>query len=133
MAAKVNGAGDKLPAPLDHELKLGHKLVNVVVVAVVDAVDVTQPTVPACPLPVAYPPLGEARHLTTMGIRTVAGYCPCPPFEVFSGRSHSETCAGCIVSLTTPTRLPLNASRSVSSLSFAEKASRVFLASYFLR
>ena len=34
---------------------------------------------------------------------------------------------------TTPTRSSLNASRSVSSRSFVEKASRVFLASYFLR
>ena len=44
-----------------------------------------------------------------------------------SGRSHKETCAGCIVSLTTSTRSSLKASRSVSSLSLAEKASRVFL------
>src|SRR5215213_4575451 len=50
-----------------------------------------------------------------------------------SGCNHSETCVGCIVSLTTPTRSSLKASRSVSSLSLAEKASRVFLASYFLR
>jgi len=40
---------------------------------------------------------------------------------------------GCIVSLITPTRSPLNASRSVSSLSLAERASKVFLASYLLR
>ena len=51
--------------------------------------------------------------------------------ECVSGRSHKETWAGCIVSLTTPTRSPLRASRSVSSLSLAEKASRVFAASYF--
>ena len=38
-----------------------------------------------------------------------------------SGRSHKEACAGCIVSLATPTRSSLKASRSVSSLSFAEK------------
>ena len=49
------------------------------------------------------------------------------------GPSHSETWAGCIVSLTTPTRSSLNASRSVSSRNWAEKASRVFLASYLLR
>ena len=55
-------------------------------------------------------------------------------FEAVSGRSHSrETCAGCIVSLTTPTRSSLRALRSVSSLSFAEKASRVFVASYLRR
>ena len=38
---------------------------------------------------------------------------------------HKETWEGCIVSLTTPTRSSLNASRSVSSRSWAEKASRV--------
>jgi hypothetical protein len=50
-----------------------------------------------------------------------------------SGRSHKETCAGCIVSLTTPTRSSLKASRSVSSLSLVEKAFSVFAESYFLR
>src|SRR5829696_7808949 len=55
------------------------------------------------------------------------------PFGTVSGRNHTGTCAGCIVSLTTPTSSLLRASRSVSSLSLAEKASRVFLASYFLR
>jgi hypothetical protein len=59
-------------------------------------------------------------------------YSACSPFEAVSVRSHSETWAGCIVSLTTPTRSPLSASRSVSSRNWAEKASRVFLASYFL-
>ena len=54
-------------------------------------------------------------------------------FVAVSGRSHSETRAGCIVSLTTPTRSSLKASRSVSSRSLAENVSRVFLASYFLR
>jgi hypothetical protein len=54
-------------------------------------------------------------------------------FDAVSGRNHKETWAGCIVSLTTLTRSSLKASRSVSSLSLAEKASRVFLASYFLR
>ena len=49
-------------------------------------------------------------------------------FEPGSGRSHRETYAGCMVSLTIPTRSPLNASRFVSSLSLVEKASRVFLA-----
>ena len=37
------------------------------------------------------------------------------PFRGLSGRSHSETWAGCIVSLTTPIRSWLKASRSVSS------------------
>jgi hypothetical protein len=53
-------------------------------------------------------------------------------FRAGSAGNHSETCAGCSVSLTTPTRSAFSASRSVSSLSLAEKASRVFLASYFL-
>jgi hypothetical protein len=72
------------------------------------------------------------RHLDAIGIQTVAVYLPGQPFGVASGRSHRETRVGCIVSLTTPTRSPLSASRSVSSLSLTEKASRVFLASYFL-
>jgi hypothetical protein len=50
-----------------------------------------------------------------------------------SGRNHKETWAGCIVSLTTFTSSSLRACRSVSSRSFAEKASRVLAASYFLR
>jgi hypothetical protein len=58
--------------------------------------------------------------------------CSLLPLGGNSGRSHSETWAGCMVSFTTPTRSSLSASRSVSSLSLAEKASRVFLASYFL-
>jgi hypothetical protein len=49
------------------------------------------------------------------------------------GLNHSEACSGCIVSLTTETSSSLNASRSVSLRSWTEKASRVFLASYFLR
>src|SRR5215217_681465 len=53
-------------------------------------------------------------------------------FRAGSGCNHKETWAGCIVSLTTPTRSSLRASRSVSSLSAAEKASRVLAASYFL-
>ena len=54
-------------------------------------------------------------------------------FEGVSSRSHSDAWAGCIVSLTTPTKSPLKASRSVSSRKWAEKASRVFLVSYLLR
>src|SRR5215204_3402173 len=46
------------------------------------------------------------------------------------GRSHNETWVGCIVSLTTPTRSLLTASRFVLSLSLAPKASNVFVASY---
>src|SRR5215211_2255206 len=55
-----------------------------------------------------------------------------PSASVFGG-NQSETCVGCIVLLTTVTRSSLRASRSVSRLSVAEKTSRVFLASYFLR
>src|SRR5215207_10944450 len=54
-------------------------------------------------------------------------------FGAGSGCNHSEAWAGCIVSLTTPTRWSLNASRSVSLRNLAEKSSRVFLASYLLR
>src|SRR5215203_3751056 len=54
-------------------------------------------------------------------------------FGAGSGCNHSEAWAGCIVSLTTPTRSSLNASRSVSLRNLAEKSSRVFLASYLLR
>ena len=53
---------------------LGHKLIYVMIEAVVQAVDGAQPTVPACPLAIAYPPLGEARHLDAIGLQTVAGY-----------------------------------------------------------
>ena len=102
------------------------------VVSVDNAVDVAEPPIPACPLPIAYTSLGEAHHPNYIDIQAVAGYCSCPSFEAVSGRSHSETWAGCIVSPTTPTRSSLNASRSVWLRSFAEKASRVFLASYFL-
>ena len=42
---------------------LGHELVYVVVVAVVNAADVSKPSVPACPLTIAYPTLGEGRNL----------------------------------------------------------------------
>jgi hypothetical protein len=41
---------------------LGHKLVDVVVVAVVYAVDVSKPTVAAHPLTITYAFLGEGRH-----------------------------------------------------------------------
>src|SRR3712207_8943745 len=53
----------------------------------------------------------------------------CTPFELLRGRSHNETCTGCIVSLTTPTSSSLRAPKSVSSLSLPEKASSVFLRS----
>ena len=60
-------------------------------------------------------------------------YCGCSPFLADSGRSHSETWAGWMVSTTTAFKSPLNASRSVSFPSLAEKAASVFPASYFLR
>jgi hypothetical protein len=52
-------------------------------------------------------------------------------FDGVSARNHKETCTGYTVSLATPTRSSLKASRSVSSLSLAEKASSVFLASHY--
>ncbi len=53
-------------------MRLGHKLVDVVIVAVVYAMDVAQPTVPACPLPITNPTLSEGRHPTTIDKQTVA-------------------------------------------------------------
>jgi hypothetical protein len=67
-----NGAGDVLPAPLDQLTRLSHKLINVVVVAVVYGVDVGKPTVPASPLTIAYPTLSEANHPATIDIQPVA-------------------------------------------------------------
>jgi hypothetical protein len=75
----------------------------------------------------ARPKLGGQKEAEPVRTRS---YSPC---EGLSGRNHKETWAGCIVSFTTPARSSFNASRSVSSLSLAEKASKVFLASYFLR
>src|SRR5215213_6612385 len=40
--------------------------------AVVKAVDVSKPTVPACPLPIAYTTLSEANHPATIGIDAIA-------------------------------------------------------------
>jgi hypothetical protein len=51
---------------------LGHKLIDVVVEAVVYAVDVGEPTVPACPLTINYPTLSERRHFYTIGMQTLA-------------------------------------------------------------
>jgi hypothetical protein len=34
--------------------------------------DVSKSSAPACPLPIAYPTLGEARHLDATGIKIVA-------------------------------------------------------------
>lgn len=68
--------------------------------------------------------------------RVAAGAHPDDPLLLSSSakdRSHSEACSGCIVSATTATGSSLKASRSVSSRSLLENASKVFLASYFLR
>jgi hypothetical protein len=65
--------------------------------------------------------------------QTSGYYFACSPFGAVAGRNHTDTCAGCIVSFTTPSRSILRASRSVSFFNLVEKASRVFLASYFLR
>src|SRR5215208_4639227 len=83
-----------------------------------------------------HPSIRES-HLRRRSIQTLAwlshSYVVCCSFEAVSGRSHSETWAGCIVSFTTPTTSLLRACRSVSSLSLTEKPSRLFLASYLLR
>src|SRR5215212_2201767 len=52
-------------------------------------------------------------------------YSACSPFEAVSGRNHTDTCAGCIVSFTTPTSSLFCASRSVSlekSISIGESS-----------
>jgi hypothetical protein len=53
-------------------MRLGHKHIYVVVVAVVYAVDVSKPSAPACPLPITDSTLGEANHLGTIGIDAIA-------------------------------------------------------------
>jgi hypothetical protein len=60
------------PAPLVAATISRHKLVDVVVEAVVKAVDVAQPPVPTHPLTVANTTLGEARHPHDIGEQTVA-------------------------------------------------------------
>jgi hypothetical protein len=69
------------------------------------------------------------RHETQR--KVVIGYSACSPVGAVSGRNHTETCAGCIVSLTTPNKSLLRASRSVSFFNLVEKASRVFLVGSF--
>src|SRR5215210_8470116 len=87
---------------------------------------------------------GELRRIPLLGTwvnRAAKAHSLCPASRIAallfshcsgSGRNHRETWAGCIVSLTTPISSAFSASKSVSSLSLAVKASRVFLASYFL-
>src|SRR5215211_428785 len=70
-----NGAEGISSAPFArsgiHEV-LAHKLIDVVVEAVVYAMDVAQLTVPACPLPITYPPLGEGSHPEAIREKSVA-------------------------------------------------------------
>jgi hypothetical protein len=70
------------------------------------------------------------RYYTMASDSDQSVYCA---FGGVSWRSHSETCSGCIVSLTTVISSAFKPSRSVSLRSLAENPSRVFLASYFLR
>src|SRR5215203_1897817 len=72
---KANGAHDLQPAPFARSgiyKALAHEFIDVLVEAVVYGVDLTYPTVPACPLPVFDPPLGERRHLDTIGEKAVS-------------------------------------------------------------
>ena len=70
------------------------------------------------------------RHRTywvnTIGLRR-------PTFDLAGRRSHSEMCAGCIVSCNTPSTSALRLPRSTSCLSRALKASSVLVASYLRR
>src|SRR2546430_3168599 len=59
--------------------------------------------------------------------RVVCFSCHC------CGRSHSETCIGCIVSCTTVSSRSLNWLKSTSLCRVAAKVSRVFAASYLRR
>src|SRR5215210_5963169 len=53
-------------------MMLGHKLVYVMVVAVLKAMDISKPTAPACPLPITYPSLGERCHPDAIGEKPIA-------------------------------------------------------------
>src|SRR5215210_1401141 len=69
--ARMNGPDGMTSAPLDKvDETLHHKPIDVVVVAVVYAVDRAQPTVPACPLTITYPTLGEGSALPRRGARS---------------------------------------------------------------
>src|SRR5215204_6217952 len=79
---------------------------------------------------------GDARHAASRAARPPRSWDYSDPWLCFKAetrRSQTETCAGCMVSCTTPTRSSPRASRSVSPLSLTENVSRVFLASYVLR
>jgi len=55
------------------------------------------------------------------------------PSKSYRGLATARRGQAGIVSATTPTRSSRNAARSVSSRNWAEKALRVFMASYFLQ
>jgi hypothetical protein len=53
---------------------------------------------------------GNFREFLFYEVGCIRGYLSvCWSFEPVSGRNHKEAWAGCIVSLTTPSRSPLNA------------------------
>jgi hypothetical protein len=58
--------------------------------AVVYAVDVGKPTVPACPLTIAYPTLSEARHPNSIGIHAVAKVEVLYLYPILTGRYTSN-------------------------------------------
>ncbi len=64
------------PAHSIRYMRLGHKLIYIVVVAVVYAMDVTMPTVPACPRPITDTTLGEGCHPGTIAMQVKIGYRP---------------------------------------------------------
>ena len=108
VAAKANGANSSfLPRSLGQVRELlAHKLVYVVVVPILDSVDVAQPTVPPCPPPIPYAPLGVARHLagcevpdrgrgrsrqTKKGLMTRSVPNPWLPLTRTARRTHART------------------------------------------
>ena len=110
------------------QVPLGRESVNVVVEAVAYAVDVGKPTVPARPLPMTYPSLSEARHPYSISIQAAANYCRYLPFEIVSGRSHSEMWKGCSVCLTTLVRSSLIDPGFISQRGLIENPSSVLAA-----
>jgi hypothetical protein len=83
--------------------------------------------------PNAYSGVRAAGHkqMSTL-IRGTLGQPGTSSASEVSGRSHSEACVGCMVSLTTPSTSSLRAARSVSSRNWELKAASVLAASYFL-
>ena len=69
--SKYDGAGNVLPTPLARFDDVAtHQLVYVVVVTVVQAVDIFQPAVPARPLAITDPTLGEECHADATVVQT---------------------------------------------------------------